>query len=390
MGQELFYQNLPAVRHFHELTRFRSYQPVPDDWLIVDADIEHSTQEIEKGRYKEVNALGVCVITAVLNIFRDFQVPFVFGGDGASLCIPPVKRQEVESALLFCKHMGQELYNMGLRVGMIPVKEIRAQGHDVKILKFKVSDYCEQALFSGGGLSYADLCLKTDPSRYEISEKGEKFEADFTGFECRWKDIPSRYGETVSWLIKVLDENEKEFLYESILKKMFSLYGDATQSHPLAEEKMRLGLNPFVSTPEIQSRTYGKSPEEKEAYARQVWFANMLGRFLMRFRLKNSLADWGLYKKQLILNADYRKFDDMLRVVLAGSSKHREEMAAYLETLYMQKKIIYGLHVSGSATMTCLVRDYKGEHYHFVDGSSGGYALAAKMMKEKWSLSAGR
>ena len=33
--------------------------------------------------------------------------------------------------------------------------------------------------------------------------------------------------------------------------------------------------------------------------------------------------------------------------------------------------------------MTCVITRYEGDHVHFVDGSDGGYALAAKRMKEQ-------
>jgi hypothetical protein len=39
------------------------------------------------------------------------------------------------------------------------------------------------------------------------------------------------------------------------------------------------------------------------------------------------------------------------------------------------------MHRSPAALVTCLVRSYDGDHVHFVDGSDGGYALAAKQMK---------
>jgi hypothetical protein len=45
--------------------------------------------------------------------------------------------------------------------------------------------------------------------------------------------------------------------------------------------------------------------------------------------------------------------------------------------------LVYGLHVSKHALMTCLVFDRFGKQVHFVDGSGGGYALAAKQMKEQ-------
>lgn len=33
--------------------------------------------------------------------------------------------------------------------------------------------------------------------------------------------------------------------------------------------------------------------------------------------------------------------------------------------------------------MTCAIDDYRTEHMHFVDGSDGGYALAAKQLKKQ-------
>ncbi|MDP7147450.1 MAG: DUF3095 family protein [Nitrospinaceae bacterium] len=37
--------------------------------------------------------------------------------------------------------------------------------------------------------------------------------------------------------------------------------------------------------------------------------------------------------------------------------------------------------LSDSTLMTCMVFDRKERHLHFVDGASGGYALAAKQLK---------
>lgn len=44
---------------------------------------------IRSGLYKAVNILGVSVITAVVNVAKPLTIPYMFGGDGASLCIPP-------------------------------------------------------------------------------------------------------------------------------------------------------------------------------------------------------------------------------------------------------------------------------------------------------------
>ena len=44
-----------------------------------------STRAIAEGRYKDVNMIGAACINAVLNISRKKSVPYVFGGDGATL-----------------------------------------------------------------------------------------------------------------------------------------------------------------------------------------------------------------------------------------------------------------------------------------------------------------
>ena len=36
---------------------------------------------------------------------------------------------------------------------------------------------------------------------------------------------------------------------------------------------------------------------------------------------------------------------------------------------------------SREALITCLVESHAGRHLHFVDGSEGGYALAARQLK---------
>jgi hypothetical protein len=43
------------------------------------------------------------------------------------------------------------------------------------------------------------------------------------------------------------------------------------------------------------------------------------------------------------------------------------------------------MHKSREALMTCIVQSYNGNHLHFVDGSDGGYALAARELKRRLS-----
>ena len=55
----------------------------------------------------------------------------------------------------------------------------------------------------------------------------------------------------------------------------------------------------------------------------------------------------------------------------------------YLESEFRAGKLVYGIHKSREALVTCILHSHGGDHMHFVDGSDGGYALAAKEMKRR-------
>ena len=103
----------------------------------------------------------------------------------------------------------------------------------------------------------------------------------------------------------------------------------------------------------------------------------------MTFNLNVTGTPWGTYKIDLVKNTDFKKFDGVLRQVISGTQKQREELEAYLNEKYLKKQCVYGIHFSNSALMTCMIDNRCGEHFHFVDAADGGYAIAALQMKEQ-------
>ena len=83
-ASEHFYEQIEGFSVFSEFSNARWYQPLAADWCVVITDVEGSTVAIEQGRYKEVNAVGVASIVALTNVIKPLQVPYVFGGDGAT------------------------------------------------------------------------------------------------------------------------------------------------------------------------------------------------------------------------------------------------------------------------------------------------------------------
>jgi hypothetical protein len=69
--------------------------------------------------------------------------------------------------------------------------------------------------------------------------------------------------------------------------------------------------------------------------------------------------------------------------VMDGSEAQFERLQAHLEAQYRKGALVFGTHKSREALVTCIVQSYNGNHLHFVDGSDGGYALAARQLKQQ-------
>ena len=76
----------------------------------------------------------------------------------------------------------------------------------------------------------AALYLK-DPAtaqNYEIEPGSVAPRGSHDGLECRWQDIPSRYGETVSLMVRALDPDAGRAaeLYRAVIARVREIYGD--------------------------------------------------------------------------------------------------------------------------------------------------------------------
>ena len=79
----------------------------------------------------------------------------------------------------------------------------------------------------------------------------------------------------------------------------------------------------------------------------------------------------------------FREAETIYRQILAGTEAQRTALNGWLEERYARGELIYGLHVTDRAHMTCLVFNYAGRHLHFIDGADGGLFLAARAFKER-------
>ena len=386
-SDERFYADLPDLVEFEQVLDAALYAEGPDSWMIALTDVRGSTEAIERGRYRDVNAMGVASIIGVLNAMRDVEIPYVFGGDGATLMIPCSRKAQAEAALRGTKRLARDAFGLELRCGLVPLAELRAQGHVAKVAPFRSSPHTRWAMFCGSGVSAAEAWVK-DPVRrasFEVELDGDEL-VDFEGFECRWKPVPATRGKMVSLLILALERDEvlRAEVYSRVLRALESII-DVSQARPLKQENTSFaGLFADFS---IEARIRGGA-RDGDGVRRALADARkktLIARALGTLGRSAGGYDPKRYKTELIENTDFRKFDETLRMVVDLTERELQEVRDFLEGERVRGHLAYGTHSSGAALMTCLVRSYEGEHAHFVDGAEGGYALAARELKAQVS-----
>ena len=90
------------------------------------------------------------------------------------------------------------------------------------------------------------------------------------------------------------------------------------------------------------------------------------------------------YKAEIAQNVDFSKYDDTLSMVIDCPTERIAAIRAYLDELCDRGALSYGIHLSDTALMTCLVESAtEQKHVHFIDGGEGGYTQAAKELKHR-------
>lgn len=386
---ESFYAALPVIADFEAITRAQSYAPLPADWHVALCDVRNSTAAVADGKYRNVNSIGAAAITAIINAAGDIEVPFSFEGDGSLVCVPQSLLEVTRAALAKTQEVARDAFGLELRIATVPVADIRAAGFAVQVARYRVSENYTQAVFSGGGIAHADALIK-DPAteaQYAIALGSVVPHGSFDGFECRWEDIPSRHGETVSLMVLALHHEPERAaaVYLEVIRKVREIYGDEEACHPLSVPELAMTLRSDRLADELGVRTGKAAGFERWKRLMKMRATVLLGRMLMCFGIQTQKTDWSQYKATLVRNSDVRKFSDVYRQILAGTEAQRLTLDEWLQQQFKRRQLLYGLHVTDRAHMTCLVFDYSGRHLHFIDGADGGLFLAAKAFKARAS-----
>ncbi len=380
-----FFSTIPLVSDFADILQKENYRELPHDWCVFATDVVNSTAAIESGDYRAVNVLGAASITSALNAAQGVELPYSFGGDGALICSPPKHCESIKLALSELRSLAERAYGLELRAGCTPLSELKQRGTFVFVSRFGVSKFFSQAVFTGGGVELAERLIKdSKPGDAFHIAKSHESEPNLEGLECRWQDIPSPREETISLLVKALgtSEEDRASTYLRVLSEIDIQFGAGRQCHPVPHEHLKLALS--ASKLKYESSIRKQQPAFKLIPGMAGLKAvSLLGAVLMKCKVKIGSMNWASYKEDVAASTDVRKFDDMYRQVLSGSRVARENLTAFLDAERCSGKLVYGIHASNRALMTCVIFDRKSRHTHFVDAADGGYALAGKQLKSQ-------
>ena len=361
-----FVEELLILKTFYDALPEDNYKPIPDDWFVAVTDVVQSRAAIEAGKFKAVNMAGVAMITGIMNELDHQNIPYIFGGDGAAVAFSRDDYEMVKHVLSRTRTWVRDELSLELRAAIVPIKDIRNKGCDVKIAGLFVSQAIINFAFIGRGVALAETLMKQ--GEYEVKPAGKGEYPDLSGLSCRWMPIEKQGSKIISMIVEAADG--KTSIPEGVLEELLTLIkADKPGGHPAPEDQVKFRW-PREGV-ELEAKASGMSKLKLYMIAAIAFVLNKTGWSMGEF-------DPAHYRRQLSLNTDYRKIQDGIRMTLSLEFEKVTELRVFLEKHRDQKELKFGLSEQDSAVLTCFVPSVTSDdHYHFMDGAGGGYALAA-------------
>ena len=259
---------------------------------------------------------------------------------------PTISQRARDALAATATWVGEDL-DLVMRVALVPVAAIRAQGLDVRVARFGPSANLSYAMFSGGGLGWADAAMKR--GEFAVTPAPPGTQPDLTGLSCRFEEIPSARGVILSVLV-VPARDADPHAFRKVIEDVIAL----VERSPDAGRPVPPG-GPPLRWPPAGHRIRGARDARRPAVdaprgcARLTLFAYVV----MRFGIKVGGFVPKTYVRQVVENSDFRKYDDGLRMILDCTAELERALTQRLAEAAASGIVRYGLHRQDAAMMTC-------------------------------------
>ncbi|MFN3972565.1 MAG: DUF3095 domain-containing protein [Gemmobacter sp.] len=376
-GTDDFLASLPVFQEFADVADASRYAPLPEGWALAVADVVASGQAIAAGRYKAVNMAAAAVITAVSNALGGLDNPYVFGGDGAAIAVPPEGIPAARAALAAVATWIAEEMDLTMRVALVPIADIRAAGLDVRLARLRAGAEVAFSMFAGGGSAWAEAEMKA--GRFIVPPAPPGTRPDLSGLSCRWNPVAAQHGAIVSLIVAPGAAGATPEFRALVAEVAAIANAGAGTGRPLPDT----GPVPVPHFGGVEAEVRAVAPPGQRLAARlKIILAVLMTVILHRtgWRLDGfSARD---YAADVAANSDFRKFDDGLKMTIDIAPAGLARIEALLVAAQAAGICRHGLHRQATALVTCIVPSIATrDHVHFIDGAEGGYAQAARQMK---------
>jgi hypothetical protein len=343
---------------------------------LVITDIVDSTGAIAGGRHKTVNFVAAMAIAALRNLCAPESIPFLFGGDGAVVMVPPRHAPSARRELARVRGLAAREFGLHLRIGLAPVCELRRHGSDVRVGRYEPSPGNTFGVFLGGGVGQLESAvrgrgipeLSAEAAIPESLDDGAP--TDLSGLSCRWDELRSKRGKMVTLIVQ--GAPDPGVIYSTIMR----LAGHEGDPRPVRVDTLRTRWPPKGLMLEVRARRRDGSlivsVLQVLAETLLAWVVMARGRPIRTF-------DPERYRREVAANTDFCKHDETLCLVIDCPLEAIDSIKEYIHGCASGQVMRCGMDVSDTALMTCLVTSSTDSlHVHFVDGGGGGYTNAAR------------
>jgi hypothetical protein len=196
---------------------------------------------------------------------------------------------------------------------------------------------------------------------------------DLEGLSCRWDTLHSARGAMLTLILQGGAD------LSDVHARVAALAGPDAQTRPVRQDTLKVRWPPADFMLEARARRRGGS---LVLWACRVLIDTLVARVLLARAKPTGNFDPQRYRAEMVTNTDFCKYDETVCLVIDCPHAAIEAIRSYLEQVAPARGIRYGIHVSQTALMTCLVTSAADSlHVHFVDGGAGGYTSASLSLK---------